>query len=286
MRRVGWGDLGIQPGPLRFHAHPLAVLSAAGILATGALSVAPRSTVPISTSASAISARVQEFPEVPYDGRYTFVRIAFDQARGGMRSFGGFGGRGRGPAWAHDYPRAEANFAKILEEVTLLDPYMGGSRILRMDDPEIFKYPVLYVVEVGSWDASDDEVEMLGEYLAKGGFLIVDDFRDRQIWNIDAILSRAVPGSQIREIPDDHSIFDAFFRIEDPHTLTSYGFEPPSYLGVYEDDDPDGRLMAILNYNGDMAEYWEYSDYGYLPIDLTNEAYKFGVNYIVYAMTH
>jgi len=188
--------------------------------------------------------------------------------------------------WAHDYPRAETNFLKILDETTLIRPFLGGSRILAMDDPEVFKYPVLYIVEVGFWDASDTEVEALGAYLQKGGFLIVDDFRDVQIYNIQDILQRAVPGARLLEVPDDHEIFDAFFRIEEPRSLESYGWEPPTYLGLFENNDPDGRLMAILNYNGDIAEYWEYSDYGYLPIDLTNEAYKFGVNYVVYAMTH
>jgi hypothetical protein len=225
----------------------------------------------------------QDFPVVPYDGRFTFVRVAFDTGGSGIRSFVP---GGRGPLWAHDYPRAEQNLMQILDEVTLMNPFTRGSRVLAMDDPEIFRYPVIYVVEVGYWDAGEREVEALGEYLQKGGFLIVDDFRDRQIYNIQDILQRAVPGSRLQLIPDDHEIFDSFFRIEEPRSLTSYGWQPPSYLGIFEDNDPDGRLMAILNYNGDIAEYWEFSDYGYLPIDLTNEAYKFGVNYIVYAMTH
>jgi hypothetical protein len=230
------------------------------------------------------SAAAQDFPVVPYDGRFTFVRVAFETGSSGLRSF--VRGGGRGPLWAHDYPRAEQNFMQILDEVTLMNPFTRGSRVLMMDDPEIFRYPVIYVVEVGYWSARDEEVEALGAYLQKGGFLIVDDFRDRQIYNIQDILQRAVPGARLQLIPDDHEIFDSFFRIEDPRSLTSYGWQPPSYLGIFEDNDPDGRLMAILNYNGDIAEYWEFSDYGYLPIDLTNEAYKFGVNYVVYAMTH
>ena len=42
----------------------------------------------------------------------------------------------------------------------------------------------------------------------------------------------------------------------------------------------------LINYNNDVAEYWEWSDTGFLPVDFTNEAYKLGVNYIVYALTH
>jgi hypothetical protein len=219
----------------------------------------------------------------PYDGRFTFVRVRFDMGRRSL-GFGGFG-RGREPMWAHDYPRADRNFLQILNETTLID-LDGRGRVLEMTDPEIFQYPAIYVVEVGYWDASEADIEALGAYLRKGGFMIVDDFRGWQIQRIQDILQRAVPEASLGVVPDDHPIFDAFFRIDDPAALTSYGYEPPTYVGLYESGDPHGRLMAILNYNGDIAEYWEYSDVGYLPIDLTNEAYKFGVNYVVYAMTH
>jgi hypothetical protein len=230
----------------------------------------------------------QQFEEVPYDGRFTFLRVYFETGGGGLRGgfFGGRGGRGE-PPWAHDYPRAETNFAKILAETTTMTPYMGGSRVLPMDDPEIFKYPVIYMVEVGYWRPSDGEIEALGAYLQKGGFLIVDDFRDRQIYPFVDVLQRALPGIRPLEMPTDHEIFDAFFRIEDPYALIPpYGRSRPVYLGLFENNDPDGRLMAILNYNNDIAEYWEFSDRGYYPIDLNNDAFKFGVNYIVYAMTH
>jgi hypothetical protein len=228
--------------------------------------------------------------DIPYDGRYTFVRIQYESGRGGgLRSFGerSFGGR-REPPWAHDYPRAETNFAKIVKETTLIDPFMDGSRILRMDDPEIFKYPILYIVEVGSWQPSDLEISTLRDYLAKGGFLIVDDFRAEQLRRLEEVLHEAVPGSLIQEVPTDHDIFDSFFHIADPYALAPPTFPqyPPVYLGVFEDNDRDGRIMAMLNYNNDIGEYWEFSDMGYYPIDLSNEAYKFGVNYLVYAMTH
>ena len=41
-------------------------------------------------------------------------------------------------------------------------------------------------------------------------------------------------------------------------------------------------MMAIVNYNNDVAEYWEWSDTGYFSVDFTNDAYKLGVNYIIY----
>ncbi len=59
-----------------------------------------------------------------------------------------------------------------------------------------------------------------------------------------------------------------------------------TYQGIFEDNDPKKRLMAIANYNGDIGEFWEWSDTGYAPIDLSNEAYKVGVNYMIYGLTH
>jgi hypothetical protein len=55
---------------------------------------------------------------------------------------------------------------------------------------------------------------------------------------------------------------------------------------VYEDNDPSKRLLAIVNYDTDIGDYFEYSATGFAPVDLTNEAYKLGVNYWIYALTH
>ena len=49
---------------------------------------------------------------------------------------------------------------------------------------------------------------------------------------------------------------------------------------------PQKRMLVVFNFNNDIAEYWEYSDQGYVSIELTNEAFKLGVNYVVYAHTH
>ena len=35
-----------------------------------------------------------------------------------------------------------------------------------------------------------------------------------------------------------------------------------------------------------LAEYWEWSGSGLFPFDASNEAYKLGVNYMVYGLTH
>ena len=222
-----------------------------------------------------------ENPE--YDGSFTFVRLSYEMSlRGG--SFLG----GRDLPWAHDYPRAERNLTKILDEVTSLNLFQGasGGNVLAFGDPELHRFPFAYMSEPGYWTQTDTEAESLRSYLLKGGFLIFDDFRGDHWYNFEAQLKRVLPDAQLVELDISHPVFHSFFDIK---TLEMddwmYGL-PPRFYGVFEDNNPDARLMIIANYNNDIGEYWEYSDTGWLPIDLTNEAYKFGVNYVMYAMTH
>lgn len=219
--------------------------------------------------------------DIPYDGRFTFARIRFETSLGG-----GFI-RSRDAPWAHDYPRAERNFMRILEETTSLDPHLDGSNVLATDDPELFRYPVAYLVEPGFWNPSEAEVRGLRAWLRKGGFLIVDDFRGRDWRNFAGQMRRVLPDEDLVELDVSHPVFQSFFRIEAldlaPPTFRQY---EPAYYGIFEDNDPEGRLMLVANYNNDIGDYWEWSDVGYVPIDLSNEAYKLGVNYIIYGMTH
>jgi hypothetical protein len=219
---------------------------------------------------------------VPYDGLYQFVRIRYDVA-----GRGGFGRGGREPMWAHDYPRADRNFLKIVDEATHVRTRLDGANVLTADDPRLFQHPIAYIVEVGSWNPDEDEVAALSAYLRKGGFVIVDDFRGRfALDNLAYQIDRMLPGSRMLPLDASHDIFDSFFRIIPDEVIPPYGNEPPVWFGVFEDNDPEGRIQMVVNYNNDLAEYWEYSDYGYYPIDLSNEAYKLGVNYVVYAYAY
>ncbi|HSR41336.1 MAG TPA: DUF4159 domain-containing protein [Longimicrobiales bacterium] len=228
--------------------------------------------------------RSQEDPSaynVPYDARFTFARIRF---RTGLRGGGFF--RGREAPWAHDYPRAERNFMRILHETTVIEPYLDGGNIFAADDPELFHFPVAYIVEVGYWNPGEAEVESLRGWLEKGGFLIVDDFRGRDWLNFEHQMRRVLPGARLVELDVSHPVFHTFFEIESldlaPPTFQQFR---PMYYGIFEDNDPEKRLMVVANYNNDIGDYWEWSDVGYVPIALSNEAYKLGVNYVIYGMT-
>ena len=57
----------------------------------------------------------------------------------------------------------------------------------------------------------------------------------------------------------------------------------PRFYGMF---DEQNRLFAVANHNNDIGDAWEWADTGWIPIDLSNEAFKLGVNYIIYALTH
>ncbi len=216
----------------------------------------------------------------PYDGRFTFTRISY----GGLGS--GFGRFGGGAAWSHDYPDAERNLTLILDALTSIAPNLAASNIFDLEDPEIFRHPVLYIWEPGYWGISARGAEHLRQYMLKGGFVIFDDFEAGQWDNFEAQFRRALPDAEFVPLGLDHPIYHAFFDIRAlnlPHPSVNV---VPAYYAVYEDNDPSRRMMALVNHNADIAEYWEYSGTGLFAVDITNDAYKLGVNYFVYALTH
>ncbi len=227
---------------------------------------------------------------VPYDGRFTFARIRYK----GFEHFSQ-----EGPGWSHDYPDAEENFSKILRDVTAIRPFvesgpMVGSVLVELNDPLLFKYPVSYMSEPGGWHASDKDIANLRGYLMKGGFMIFDDFREGwrgefDFTNLKYEIGRALPGARWVQLTGSEPIFDSFFKIDlkqAQNSTSAYGTNPPTYWGVYEDNDPKKRLMMIANVDNDIGESWEYSASGFVPIASANEIYKLGINYVIYALTH
>jgi hypothetical protein len=219
----------------------------------------------------------------PYDGRFTFFRVRFEPIGGGDGGRG-FGRRGTDKKWDHDTPRAERHFMKILEELTTLRPKMDCGAIYAFGDPESFKYPIAYVSEPGYWTQTEEEVKGIQEFVKKGGFIIFDDFDARMWYNFEEQWRRAFPDLEIKQLEKSHPIFDAFFDLRETPLHDTYG--PPQWLGVYEDNDPSKRLIAVIDYNSDLGELMEFSDEGFVPLTFSNDAYKIMTNYVIYALTH
>jgi hypothetical protein len=139
---------------------------------------------------------------------------------------------------------------------------------------------------------TDKEALSLRAYLLKGGFIIFDDFRDDFRggggWdNFAQQMQRVIPSARFIDLQPSHPIFHSFYEIESFDIIPQYYDRGrPILRALFEDNDPSKRMLAIINYNTDISNFWEFSSEGFMPIALSNEAYKLGVNYIVYGMTH
>lgn len=212
----------------------------------------------------------------PYDGKFTFVRMSYP-ANFGFRQ----------PAWAHDYPTGEVHFMKILTAVSNLTAHVEETNILDFGDPEMFKYPVIYLVEPGYWQMTPEQVQALRDYFLKGGFMIVDDFPSWAWQQFDQQMSQVFPQGQWIDLDASHPIWHSFFEINSLEMTTFYNLGgQPIFRALFEDNDPSKRMYAIANFQNDVSEYWEFSEAGYKPVDENNEAYKFGVNEFIYGLTH
>ena len=221
-----------------------------------------------------------------YDGRFTLARLRFETAPGGYYY------RGL-PAWAHGYPTAERNLMHIADDISLLRARIDESNVFDLDDPELDEFPVAYMTEAGFWTLNDREAAGFAAYLRKGGFVIFDDFRDDEFrggggWpQFESNMRRVIPDAQFVDLDPSHPIFHCFFEIDSFDIIPQdYDRARPILRGLYEDNDPKKRLMAIVNFNTDVSNFWEFSGTGFRPVSESNEAYKLGINYVMYGLTH
>ena len=213
--------------------------------------------------------------QIPYTGEFTLARLWYPYYEG----------------WSFDWPEMEQNLGRILESITAIKPNFRGSNILRMDDPNMLKFPVAYLSEPGYWHPSDAEVLALRNYILKGGFLIIDDFHFPNEWAVfEQAMIRVLPEGRIDRLDITHPVFNVFFPIHTlevpyPGRLGEQGLMGEFY-GIHEGNDKSKRLSVIINYNMDIGDYMEHSGQGWYAVDPTNEAFKFGVNYFMYGLTH
>ncbi|NNE37921.1 MAG: DUF4159 domain-containing protein [Gammaproteobacteria bacterium] len=216
-----------------------------------------------------------------------FTRLAFGV---NGRPFSSY----RGEAWLRDWPDAEYHFLEGVKRLTTIDT--GEYRQVSLLNDAIFDYPVIYAVKVGYWYLSTREALRLREYLLKGGLLIVDDFHGPSEWaQFIASVRKVFPERAVIDIPDEHEIFHVLYDLDDRQQLPGRNsiyngvtWEhplgiPEHWRGIYDDD---GRIMMAINFNMDMGDAWEHADDAFYPEPMTALAYRVGINYIIYTMTH
>ncbi len=196
--------------------------------------------------------------------------------------------------WAIDYPKADRQFMTVVNRLIDLDgsPYENA---IRLDDPNIRKYPFLYALEVGDIALSRPEIEGLRDYLLAGGFLVIDDFWGSWQWAaFERQIREVFPEYPIIDIPIEHPVFNTVYRIDEimqvPAIGNFYGgrtWEQDGYeahvRGIF---DEKGRLMVLINWNTDLGDAWEWAERPEYPLKFSTFAVEMGINFIVYAMSH
>jgi len=110
-------------------------------------------------------------------------------------------------------------------------------------------------------------------------------------------MGKIFPDREIIKLDTSHEIFHTFFDIDEvaqvPGRMVTWDFggfmnlDDPSYPPeVYAVLDDDGRVMMVANYNTDLGDGWEHTFYEGYPTQFTNEAYKIGINFLIYAFSH
>jgi hypothetical protein len=232
------------------------------------------------TSLTMATADEPAYEAVPSE--FHFIRMIYRDASNGRRNFG--------PGWwQQDATEAEDHFTFNLPRLTRIS--VGESGYLPLTDDRLFDYPWLYATQTGYWDLDDVEVARLREYLLRGGFLMCDDFWDEDEYAVfAATMSRVFPEHDIVELRDDDAVLHVVFSIDESvqipglrHLNQLNRLAPPQWFGIH---DESGRLMVGINYNQDVGDSWEHADDSYYPQPMTAQGYRFGVNYVTYAMTH
>jgi hypothetical protein len=263
----------------RLRALPL--VSAAGLMALGTL-LAPGADAQDPTQPDARFAGLQ----------WTFARVRYEAWNMPRTRFT----VPEDEPWYIDAPAAEQNLSRRLATVTASQ--VNEPVVVTIEDPNLWHYPWLYLVEPGTLRFKDAEVPILREFLLRGGTLTFDDFHGPVEWaNMEREIQRVFPDRKIVDLdPSSHPIFNCFYRIDAYPQIPGLGsflqgrtWEKGGYvakLSAIEDDN--GRAMVLINWNTDMGDGWEWSNAAEYPgyVKFTSQAYRMGINQVIYSLTH
>ena len=223
-------------------------------------------------------------PDAFEEGEFVFARLRYRSP-----------GRGYyGDSWGTDSNKAERIFLTGVRRLTGIHS-RSVEEIVDIDGDEIYEWPWLYAVEVGNWDLSDSQAARLREYLDRGGFLMVDDFHGSEEWYVfEHGLRKVFPERPVADIADEDEIFHVLYDLDDRFQVPGLQYVrsgetyeqdgvTPRWQAVY---DEQGRVVVAICHNMDLGDAWEWADEPRYPEPFTALAYRIGINYIVYAMTH
>ena len=149
-----------------------------------------------------------------------------------------------------------------------------------------------------------DEAEAIGlrTYLQKGGFLWADDFWGEYAWEhwVNEI-RKALPSGEypLIDVPLDHTLFHLLYDVREIPQIPSIGFWYGSGGGTSERGrdsavphvraitDRDGHVMVVMTHNTDFGDAFEREGESREYFErFAGPGYAFGINTLLYAMTH
>jgi hypothetical protein len=239
---------------------------------------------------------------------FYFTRLAYTEngIRGFGRSVGSnyrcpeFGGRNffppQGVGWSMDSPGADCKFMGGVHRLTGLDVHPNPNMIEILDET-IFRYPYAYIVEPGGMDLTKNEAAQLREYMLRGGFVHADDFwglEEKEIFEHE--MKKVFPEYSFEILHISDEVFHTFFDIDEIIQIPGQDagcYGGPTYerlddiqARVYGLRDDKQRLMMVVTYNSDLGDAWEYMDLPCYPAKYSGQAYRLGLNFMIYAATH
>jgi hypothetical protein len=243
----------------------------------------------------------QEYNDFPLPADYknkaefVFARLMYPQGNWGI--FGWlyrFDWREGRSAWTNDYPRADRHFVLALRRLTRLEVRSVEQPVSPDDGDDIYNWPFLYCAGPDQWNMSDAEMARVRDYLARGGFLLGDDFWGEQDWYyFQRNMAKLLPGRPIVEIENSDPIFHTVFDLEQRYQVSGQwslggmpylnGGRDPHWRAIYDDK---GRIMVAVLFNHDTGDSWEWADDPDYPERYSALGIRTGVNYVVYSMTH
>jgi hypothetical protein len=241
-------------------------------------------------------------PAFPPLGEFHFIRMQYTDLPSHHRGYGFASRNAQGNGWwIVDWPDADFHFSEGVKRLTRIDT--GAPLQMSLTDDRLFDNPWIYATQVGWWDLNNTEVARLREYLLRGGFLVVDDFwsQDPDSWPVFArTMARTLPGHALTEMAESDAAMHVLYDIRDKDRtwipgsrhLQCYGdsvrlVQPAGTTPEwFEMNDDKNRMVVAVNYNTDVGDAWEFADAPKYPEQMTELAYRYGINYIIYAMTH
>jgi len=240
-------------------------------------------------------------PVFPSQADFHFIRVEYTDLPQFHRGYGFASRNATGDGWwVVDWPDADDHFTAGIQRLTRVDT--GEPLHLRLTDDRLFDYPWVYATQTGWWGLTSAEIARLREYLLRGGYLVVDDFWGPEAWEVfRETMDRVFPNKPITDIVESDAVMHVLYDIEEkdrtfiPGTRhlrrgpggTTILLQPPgttpAWRAMYDDKD---RMVVAINYNTDVGDAWEWADSPYYPEKMTALAYRYGVNYLIYSMTH